>query len=341
MLAPIKVLPVLGRQLRATTLLLDAAVQVGTDTATAIDQLQEIAGEPAATPEDRVDAVRASQEVLDELSKAIADPDAGQRPSPDRPGRATPTSGSSTSSTQTQATVDSATISLAGVGDLLQGPSTYLVLAANNAEMRSGSGMFLQVGTVTITDGAFELSDFVPAQELFLDQPGSDARPRDGRPLGIARTQPGVAQPEPVAPVRRVRPHGHRDVGRVGPGHGRRRHGDRRGRAAAPADADRTRRGRPRPPASTTFDADNVRNQLLRKQYEDFDDRGERRDLLGECRPVGVRRVQRTSVPAADLVGPDRPQRRRAAPAAVVRATPPSRRPGRRSASPACCPTTP
>ena len=115
--------------------------------------------------------------MLDELSGAIADPDLGSGTAligPVRDARER----FEDQLTQTQATVDSAVISLAGVANLLEGPSTYLVLASNNAEMRSGSGMFLQVGTVTITDGAFELSEFVPAQELFLEQPGSTLDPQ-------------------------------------------------------------------------------------------------------------------------------------------------------------------
>ena len=40
---------------------------------------------------------------------------------------------------------------------ILQGPQTYLVLAGNNAEMRAGSGAFLEVGTATTADGSVHL----------------------------------------------------------------------------------------------------------------------------------------------------------------------------------------
>ena len=33
-----------------------------------------------------------------------------------------------------------------GIAQMAQGPSKYLVLAANNAEMRAGSGMLLSAG---------------------------------------------------------------------------------------------------------------------------------------------------------------------------------------------------
>ena len=42
----------------------------------------------------------------------------------------------------------------AAVASILQGPQTYLVLAANNAEMRAGSGAFLDVGVADTSDGS-------------------------------------------------------------------------------------------------------------------------------------------------------------------------------------------
>ncbi len=47
------------------------------------------------------------------------------------------------------------------------GPSRYLILAGNNAEMRSG-GMPLSAGVAEIRDGAIVVGDFVPTYELFL-----------------------------------------------------------------------------------------------------------------------------------------------------------------------------
>src|SRR5205823_8908567 len=41
--------------------------------------------------------------------------------------------------------------------DLLSGPRHYLVLAANNAEMRAGSGIFLQAGILTTGGGQMHL----------------------------------------------------------------------------------------------------------------------------------------------------------------------------------------
>ncbi len=55
-----------------------------------------------------------------------------------------------------------------GLAPLLQGPSRYLVFAANNAEMRAGSGMFLSAGVLDFADGSFSLSEMIPTGDLTL-----------------------------------------------------------------------------------------------------------------------------------------------------------------------------
>ena len=45
---------------------------------------------------------------------------------------------------------------------ILQGPGTYLLVAGNNAEMRSGSGAFLEAGIVTTAAGELHLSEHGP-----------------------------------------------------------------------------------------------------------------------------------------------------------------------------------
>jgi hypothetical protein len=48
---------------------------------------------------------------------------------------------------------------------LLTGPRHYLVIAGNNAEMRAGSGMPLQVGVLDVANGVFDLRDMSPVWE--------------------------------------------------------------------------------------------------------------------------------------------------------------------------------
>lgn len=50
-----------------------------------------------------------------------------------------------------------------GLSKFLAGPSHYLVIAANNSEMRAGSGAFLSLGEMTVRDGRFTLGAMAPA----------------------------------------------------------------------------------------------------------------------------------------------------------------------------------
>jgi hypothetical protein len=57
--------------------------------------------------------------------------------------------------------LDEARFYVEGLRRLLVGPSRYLVLASNNAEMRGGAGMPLSGGVVSIANGDIEFGDFV------------------------------------------------------------------------------------------------------------------------------------------------------------------------------------
>ncbi len=60
---------------------------------------------------------------------------------------------------QVRTGLENATAAAEGVEDLLRGPRSYLVLGANNAEMRAGSGMLLSVGVAGFEGGSFNLGD--------------------------------------------------------------------------------------------------------------------------------------------------------------------------------------
>jgi hypothetical protein len=53
-----------------------------------------------------------------------------------------------------------------GLGEFLEGPSRYLVLAANNSEMRMGSGAFLSAGVLTVDNGSFDLGPMEATEDL-------------------------------------------------------------------------------------------------------------------------------------------------------------------------------
>lgn len=63
--------------------------------------------------------------------------------------------------------------------DVLDGPTRVLLLAGNNAEMRSATGMHLSAGIITVEDGDFEASEFVPMARVTKLTQGRAEVPED------------------------------------------------------------------------------------------------------------------------------------------------------------------
>ena len=66
--------------------------------------------------------------------------------------------------------LDDGAVAARGIHAFLAGPSTYVVLAANNAEMRAG-GMILQAGLMRALNGRIATGAFYPTGKLILDKP--------------------------------------------------------------------------------------------------------------------------------------------------------------------------
>jgi hypothetical protein len=301
LLAPVRLLPVLGRQLRSVETTVAAAAGMSTAATEAIEQLTVITDRATVTPEDRILTVRDTTAVLERMQRqidalALGSPDALIGPVADARNRLIG------QLELLRSTLDTGIVGLVGVADLLEGPNTYLVLAANNAEMRAGSGMYLQAGTVTITDGRFDLGEFVSTAELLGAAPGAEMDPdmaarwgllepnREWRNLNLsprfdesARMAAqmwqasgrgevdGVMSIDIVALQELLQLTGPVDV--VG--------------------ADGTMQ---------TYDAGSVVEQLLRLQYAEFDDQDLRRQQLGDVVAAVFDAFNERGVPATDLV---------------------------------------
>ncbi len=180
------------------------------------------------------------------------------------------------------------------LADILEGPSSYLVMAANNAEMRAASGMFLSVGRVDFQGGRLQLSDFEPSGSLHLDV-GVPYRDRDLEDLW------GFAHPNRewrnLALSPRFPPNAEMAT--------------RMWAAAGEADADGVlaidvvgleallRATGPVEVGGETVDADNVVRLLLHDQYTGDPDQADRRDRLAE--------IARAVLEAFDGSSPDLP----------------------------------
>jgi hypothetical protein len=153
--------------LRDLTELSERLGDAATSAAKAIDvDLERAGSEPSA----RVDLLDTVLRELDALERTAANVDIG---TPDelvgplaRAGRAV-----EAELDHLPERFDEARDLLQGMRRLLAGPSQYLLLGANNAEMRGGAGMPLSGGVVSIDDGDIEFGDFKQLAYLNLGQP--------------------------------------------------------------------------------------------------------------------------------------------------------------------------
>ena len=165
-LAPVRVLPVVGRQLRSFASLARAGEGLTGAGATAVASLQQRL-RPPVPPDQRVGTLEQLGRILTTTRATLADVDLGPED-----GLVVPLAGRRL---ELQRRIEAATSGLtrgaAAVGALtrvLAGDHRYLFLAANNAEMRAGSGMFLEAGILEVREGNVSLGPLRPTPELAL-----------------------------------------------------------------------------------------------------------------------------------------------------------------------------
>ena len=162
LLAPLDILPVLGRQLRSVQDLSSASAQIARIGVQAIGQAHGVL-DSRRTPADR----HALSE-LRQLASLASKTDAQLSRINTGPAHALlpPLSTKHDTFVNDLSTVRSRLQHAAGVAattaDILQGPQNYLLVMANNAEMRAGSGDFLEVGVLSTQDGHLQLSGVTP-----------------------------------------------------------------------------------------------------------------------------------------------------------------------------------
>jgi hypothetical protein len=167
LMAPATWVPVLGRQLRSARSLSSAAQQVATVGAVFLGQVHDVLDQPHGAGPERVQSLRHLSALSLSAARQLDTVDPG-------PGQALvgPLSRKYDEFVNQLDDARNRLAKAAGVSavvaTILQGPQTYLVLAGNNAEMRAGSGAFLEVGTATASDGTVHLGDFGPSGQLVL-----------------------------------------------------------------------------------------------------------------------------------------------------------------------------
>lgn len=157
--APISVVPVVGRQYKSVRDLSSAAATVSDVGASFLAQVHGVLDRPHSAGPERV----ASVQELGALSLSAQHQLAGVDPGPSQglfSPLATKYNKFVTQLYDVRLRLTKAAAVCAVVANILQGPQNYLVLAANNGEMRAGSGAFLDVGSAVTSDGTIKLEGF-------------------------------------------------------------------------------------------------------------------------------------------------------------------------------------
>ncbi len=167
LLWPVDVLPVAGRQLRSVQDLSGAAEQVAHTGVMTVGRSQALLRLPHTAGPDRVAALRQLAALASTTHLALSGVDLG----PEQ-GLIGPVAHERSTFlgdlTQVRTTLARTSAAATTAATILQGPGTYLLLAGNNAEMRSGSGAFLEAGILTTGGGELHLSGMVPTSSLIL-----------------------------------------------------------------------------------------------------------------------------------------------------------------------------
>jgi hypothetical protein len=171
LVAPVRLLPVAGRQVRSFGALTRAAGDTAAIAAGTVEAAEALAGDRWARPDARVSLVRELAATVTRAEASLAAVDRSRHralvaPLARRWAELDHQVAVARGALQRGAAV------LPGLADFLAGPRRYLVLAANNAEMRAGSGMFLSAGVLDAGEGRLALGPMQPTGSLTLPGPG-------------------------------------------------------------------------------------------------------------------------------------------------------------------------
>ncbi|MGI9648303.1 MAG: DUF4012 domain-containing protein [Acidimicrobiia bacterium] len=167
LVAPLRLVPWVGTQVRSADALSSTAGRVSSALALAANDVARLADDAAEM--DRVAVARQALSIVQRTRESFGEVDLG-------PSRWLMRS-LADARDRVETELDEATALLAdaeaaglGLAEFLEGPTTYLLLAANNSEMGAGSGSYLQVGTVEVVNGVLAVDELLPAGDILLER---------------------------------------------------------------------------------------------------------------------------------------------------------------------------
>jgi hypothetical protein len=159
---PVKIVPVLGRQFRSVAALSTAAATVSSVGSTFLARVHQVLDQSQGAGPQRVTSLRDLAAISATSAAQLSHIDTGPANALVGP--------LASKRNQFVTQLDDARLRLvkaagvsAAVATILQGPEAYLVLASNNAEMRAGSGAFLDVGVAATGEGSVHLGQLGPS----------------------------------------------------------------------------------------------------------------------------------------------------------------------------------
>lgn len=150
-------LPVADRQVEVLRHLTAVTASLGEDAVSAAVEVDRALGR-AGRPQGRLSALDIADRELARLAGRVEAVDLGDDAGLVPPLRNAHTQLAADLVTAGRSLRDGS-LRLAPIRDMLQGPSTFLLLAANNAEMAGGSGMALSAAVLTFYDGDLSLGE--------------------------------------------------------------------------------------------------------------------------------------------------------------------------------------
>ncbi len=165
--APVTVLPVLGRQLRSVQALSSAAGTVSSVGSQFLGEVHGLLRAPHSAGPERVASLLQLETASRGAAHRLATVGTGPADGLVAPLAAKRNEFVGQLDLARNRLGNAAAVS-AVTASILSGPQRYLVLAANNAEMRAGSGAFLDVGVANTSDGTVTVGQLGPSGEMRL-----------------------------------------------------------------------------------------------------------------------------------------------------------------------------
>lgn len=169
-MTPLRLVPGLGRQVDAVQSMIVGSADITALAAEGVEDAEATVGAGIPTGPGRVDALRTLAEVAESTAASLNAVDAGPQTWL-LPGLGAAAVDFADQKADIEESLLRTRDASAALATVLEGPSTYLLLAANNGEMRSGSGMLLSAGLLTAADGELDVTDLEPTAEMVLPEP--------------------------------------------------------------------------------------------------------------------------------------------------------------------------